>query len=106
MDPVEAGLLLDFYGNLLTDRSRSLLEQYYSEDMTLSEIADNEGISRQAVHDSIRRGATQLVRYEDKLGLVSRFTEHKQSINEAIVLLSAGRADDAGKILNQLNERL
>jgi hypothetical protein len=106
MDPVEAGLLLDFYGKLLTDRSRSLLEQYYSEDMTLSEIADNEGISRQAVHDSIRRGASQLVRYEVRLGLVSRFSEHRQSISEAIELLSNGRAEDAGKILNQLSERL
>lgn len=106
MDPVEAGLLLDFYGNLLTDRSRLLLDLHYSEDMTLSEIADNEGISRQAVHDSIRRGASQLLRFEEKLGLVARFNEHKRAISDAISLLESGKTRDAETIMKNLYERL
>ncbi|MBN1891466.1 MAG: DNA-binding protein [Clostridiales bacterium] len=106
MDPVKAGLLLDFYGNLLTQRSRSLLELYYSEDMTLSEIADNEGISRQAVHDSIRRGSSQLTRYESKLGLVARFLDNKTALSEAISMLSDGKPDKAEIIMKDLYDRL
>lgn len=106
MDSVEAGLLIDFYGNLLTSRSRLLLELHYSEDMTLSEIADNEGITRQAVHDSIRRGASQLLHYEEKLGLVARFKEHKRSINDAISLLDSGKTQEAEIIIKNLYEKL
>lgn len=106
MDPVKAGLLLDFYGNLLTQRSRSLLELYYSEDMTLSEIADNEGISRQAVHDSVRRGTAQLTRYENKLGLVARFLDSKTALNNAISMLSEGDPEKAGIIMKDLYDRL
>ena len=106
MDPVEAGLLIDFYGNLLTNRSRLLLELHYSEDMTLSEIADNEGITRQAVHDSIRRGASQLLNFEEKLGLVTRFREHKRSLHDAIVLLESGKTKEAEDIMKTLYERL
>jgi len=106
MDPVEAGLLIDFYGNLLTERSRSFLVQYYCEDMTLSEIAQNEGVSRQAVYDSVHRGTDLLKRYENKLGLVSRFREHRVTIGTAITLLSEGKEDAARLILEQLNDRL
>ncbi len=106
MDPVEAGLLIDFYGNLLTQRNRLLLELHYSEDMSLSEIADNEGISRQAVYDAVHRGTSQLVRYEEKLGLVARFMEHKSAINDAVSLLESGESGKATDIIRNLYDRL
>ncbi|HAG13543.1 MAG TPA: DNA-binding protein [Ruminococcus sp.] len=65
-------LLLDCYGSLLTERQRTLLEGYYDEDLSLAELAEPLGISRQAVHDSIRRGERQLEAYEQQMGIAER----------------------------------
>ena len=65
-------VLLDYYGELLTDKQRELLECYYNEDLSLSEIAANEGITRQGVHDAIRRGEAALADMEQKLHFISR----------------------------------
>ena len=65
-------LLLDCYGSLLTERQRSLLEGYYDEDLSLAELAQPLGISRQAVHDSIRRGERQLAALEEQMGIAAR----------------------------------
>lgn len=65
-------LLLDCYGGLLTERQRALLEGYYNDDLSLSELAEPFGISRQAVHDSIRRGERQLLNFEARMGLAAK----------------------------------
>ncbi|MFQ9873147.1 MAG: YlxM family DNA-binding protein [Oscillospiraceae bacterium] len=66
-------VLLDFYGQLLTDKQREVLELYYDEDLSLAEIAQNTGsITRQGVRDSIKRGEAILFEMEEKLGLVAR----------------------------------
>lgn len=65
-------LLLDCYGSLLTERQRTLLEGYYDEDLSLAELAQPLGISRQAVHDSIRRGERQLEALEAQMGIAAR----------------------------------
>jgi predicted DNA-binding protein YlxM (UPF0122 family) len=70
---IETGWLLDFYGPLLTGRQREMLQLYCEEDLSLAEIAGQEGISRQAVHDAVRRGDAQLRAYEDQLGLLRRY---------------------------------
>jgi len=80
-------LLLDFYGNLLTDNMRETLDMYLNDDLSLSEIADMEGISRQGVHDKVKRAMNQLHGYEDKLGLAQRFIEQKGAVKSAITLL-------------------
>jgi predicted DNA-binding protein YlxM (UPF0122 family) len=69
---VETAWLLDFYGPLLTERQRSLLHMYCEQDLSLAEIAEREGISRQAVHGAVRRGEQQLRAYERQLGLLGR----------------------------------
>lgn len=69
---LEFVLLLDCYGSLLTERQRALLEGYYDEDLSLAELAEPLGISRQAVHDSIRRGERQLEAYEQQMGIAAR----------------------------------
>lgn len=73
--------LLDFYGGMLTDRQRGVMEMHYSDDLSLSEIAESLNITRQAIHDSLKRGEKTLNTYEDKLGLVKRYFEVGNRIN-------------------------
>lgn len=75
-------MLMDFYGQLLTDKQRDTIDLYYNEDLSLSEIAEETGISRQGVRDSIKRGERLLNDYESKLGLAQRFLEIKSRISE------------------------
>jgi predicted DNA-binding protein YlxM (UPF0122 family) len=60
--------LLDFYGPFLSEKRRSLLHHYYNEDLSLSEIAENESITRKGVRDLIKRGELQLIKYENECG--------------------------------------
>ena len=66
-------MLFDFYGELLTERQKEFYELYYDEDLSLSEIAENYGISRQGVRDVIVRAEAYMTEIEDKTGLVKRF---------------------------------
>ena len=77
-------LLLDFYGELLTEKQREFLEYYYNEDLSLAEIAGNEGISRQGVRDAIKRAEKQLLEMEESLSLASRFNAMKTGLEEII----------------------
>lgn len=70
---IETGFLFSFYGPLLTDRQRSLLSLWCEEDLTLSEIAAQEGISRQCVHDTVRSAQNRLKGLEGQLGLVQKY---------------------------------
>ncbi len=99
-------LLLDFYGQMLSDRARETVELYYAEDMSLSEIAEDTGVSRQAVHDRIRRAQTALEALESKLGLASRFGRHRQWASEALSAREADDRDTARRILRRLAEEL
>ena len=74
--------LLDHYGPALSGRCKDVLELYYEEDLSLSEIAENCGITRQGVHDMIRRCGKILEGYEERLGLVSRFLRVKKKTEE------------------------
>lgn len=75
MKDLTISLLLDFYGNLLSERQLLIMEQYYQEDLSLSEIASLTGMTRQGVHDNIRRASNELKQYEQRLGLISRFSD-------------------------------
>ena len=66
-------MLFDFYGELLTDRQKEFYDLYYNEDLSLSEIAENYGISRQGVRDVIVRAENYMTEIEDKTGLIKRF---------------------------------
>lgn len=67
--------LLDFYGCFLSEKQRNLLHHYYDEDLSLSEIAENEQITRQGVRDLIKRGELQLKKYEDECGWCKKMTD-------------------------------
>lgn len=79
---VEQGLLYDFYGELLTDHQRQIYEDVVLNDMSLSEIAQEAGISRQGVHDLIRRCDRSLEEYENKLHLIERFQSIRQKLEQ------------------------
>ena len=81
-DRMMQSMLLDFYGELLTERQRSCYDLHVNEDLSLSEIAEQCGISRQGVWDNIRRAEQALREIEDKTGLVRRFTELRQGLAE------------------------
>lgn len=72
MDAIEIILLYDYYGDLLTDRQRECFEMRYNQDMSLGEIAEELGISRQGVHDNLNRTEALLRNMEVKTGCVSR----------------------------------
>ena len=79
---VEQGLLYDFYGELLTKHQQSVYEDVVFNDLSLSEIADEQGITRQGVHDLIRRCDRTLLGYEEKLGLIAKFQKTKEKVTE------------------------
>ena len=74
-------MLFDFYGELLTDRQKEFYELYYDEDLSLSEIAENYGISRQGVRDVIVRADAIMTELEDKTGLLKRFMQMKEKVS-------------------------
>ncbi|MGI6449868.1 MAG: YlxM family DNA-binding protein [Desulfitobacteriia bacterium] len=83
----ETALLFDFYGPLLTAKQAKIWDLYYQEDYSLSEIAEQEGISRQAVHDLLKRTERILEGYEHKLGLVKRFQKERDKLTRTQALL-------------------
>ena len=79
---VEYGWLLDFYGALLTEHRLQVMRMYLEEDLSLQEIADAMGITRQGVHDAINHAQKQLEAYEAKLGLLSRYRRLTEAVGE------------------------
>ena len=77
---LEISFLLDFYGDVLTEKQRDVMEQYYNDDLSLAEIADNFGITRQGVRDAIKRGESIILDLEEKVGFASRYRSVQQGV--------------------------
>ena len=89
MDEIfKQSLLYDFYGELLTEHQKEIYEQFIVDDLSLSEIAKDAGISRQGVHDLIKRCNKILEEYEEKLHLVERFLSVKEKVHQIDGLLA------------------
>jgi hypothetical protein len=86
---LRVGLLFDFYGALLTDKQQRCLEMHYQNDLSLAEIADEFAVSRQAVHDILRRSEQILEEYEQKLQLVERYQWEQQKLQQVYQLIEA-----------------
>ena len=86
---VEIGTLCAFYGGLLTQRQQDALRLHYEEDLSLGEIADELGVSRQNVHELITRSAQKLRRYEEALGAMRRAEETARALRQAQSLIAA-----------------
>ncbi|MBQ3938923.1 MAG: DNA-binding protein [Clostridia bacterium] len=96
-DRIELSLLIDYYGAFLTENQRELIELSCDEDLSLSEIAEQKGISRQGVRDAIARGAKTLADMETKLHLISRDRHAAELIRSIRSGLSSLAEEDAGK---------
>ncbi len=81
-DIARASLLYDFYGKLLPKRQSQVMELYHEENLSLSEIAEEFGISRQGVHDALKNAEKALMEYEEKLGLVEKFQKSSDAVRE------------------------
>ena len=90
---IEAAWLLEFYGPLLTERQRKLMELYCDEDLSLTEIAAQEDISRQGVYDAVHRARRQLAEYEERLGLLSRYRRMTEGLRECREILDTVHAE-------------
>ena len=82
MKDLKISLLLDFYGGILTDKQVDALELYYNEDLSLAEIAQHTGITRQGVRDAIKRGETILLDMEEKLGFYAKYHDIGDKVEE------------------------
>lgn len=114
-DILEQALLYDFYGELLNEHQKRIYEQFVLEDLSLSEIALDEGISRQGVHDLIKRCNKILTGYEGKLHLVEKFLAVREKVYQMNEMLEAGETEHIGndaqiqdirKILTEILEEL
>ena len=99
---LEQALLYDFYGELLTDHQKEIYEQFVLEDLSLSEIAESAGISRQGVHDLVKRCNKILEGYEAKLHLVEKFLSVKEKVKEMDSLLKTEEQSEAIKKIRQI----
>ena len=97
------GMLYDFYGELLTEHQKTIYEDAVFNDLSLSEIADEQGISRQGVHDIIKRCDKALLEYESKLDLVDKFSKVKDKIREINELTDDSRIKE---LSNEIIEEL
>jgi predicted DNA-binding protein YlxM (UPF0122 family) len=104
------GLLLDFYGQLITKRQYEILDLHYNGDYSFGEIAEELNISRQGVYDNIKRGKAALYDMEEKLGLVSRFGKQKEKASGIMRLLedidNSSLSDRDKKSLDQAKQEI
>jgi len=107
---VEISILLDVYGKILTKKQYDLLNDYYNNDLSLSEIAENENITRQAVRDNLKKGENKLFEYEEKLNIMKNSIIQEEKI--AIILSEIKKIKDkatdkeVAKVLEDVKNKL
>lgn len=84
MEALEMTLLFDYYGDLLTERQRSCVDMRYNQDLSLSEIAEELGVSRQGVYDNLSRAEALLRNMEEKTGCVQRAMKTRKAVREIL----------------------
>ena len=107
---IEISMLWEIYGKLLTEKQYEVLNDYYNNDLSLSEIAENNNISRQGVRDLIKKGESKLFEYEEKLGIMKKTQENEQTIQLILAQLSKIQDNSSDrkieKILNEVQKEL
>ena len=102
-----ASMLYDFYGSLLSESQNEIMALYHEDNLSLSEIAEELGQTRQAVHYTLRKAEKALKSYEEKLGLVASYKENRQRAQKAYKIIeSAGMADSYADGLKQIIEQI
>ena len=102
---LKIAFLLDFYGDVLSERKRIVLDYYYNDDCSLAEIAEEIGISRQGVRELIKKAEEELRFYEEKLGLAERFRRVQKTAEHLQGLLTdAGVNEEIQRTVRELSE--
>lgn len=99
---IELSLLYDFYGELIKENQKQIVEDYILNDLSLSEIATDAGMSRQGVYDIVKRCSKQLMDYEEKLQLTNKYNKTREKVNQIIRIsngiLESGEISQIDKI--------
>lgn len=107
---IKMSILLDIYGKLLTEKQYNLLNDYYNNDFSQSEIAENEEITRQAVRDNLKKGENNLLEYEEKLKIMEKNLISQNKINSALLdikkLKNKVSDENIKKSLQSIEEKL
>lgn len=105
MKNLEMSYLMDFYGNLLRDKQREIMQMYYQEDLSLGEIASEYGITRQGVRDNIVRAEKELTNYEASLGLWKKFSRITENLAKIRALVEkSGNSENSPEIIKLIDE--
>lgn len=102
-DKIAQGYLYDFYGELLNVHQRTIYEDFVLNDLSLSEIAAEQGISRQAVHDVIRRSTKTLEGYEEKLHLIDKFVAIRDKVEQIDTLVRTSSEEQVENTLYEIS---
>ena len=103
---VEISMLCQIYGELLSKKQFECINDYYNNDLSLSEIAENENITRQAVRDNIKKGEKKLFEYEDKLKFMKRMLEQENVIQNILKELNKIDNKDSDKQVSKILEHI
>ena len=101
---LEKALLFDFYGELLTEKQKEIYQLYYLNDYSLAEIADDYGTTRQAVSDLLKRTEKKLQNFEEKLGLIEKFSEQKNQIKEILNITKGINDSNVKDLSSKIND--
>lgn len=109
-EKVKMSMLLEIYGKLLTDKQYNLLNDYYNQDLSLTEIAENEEITRQAVRDFLKKGEKKLFEYEEKLKVMEKNRVQEEKIADILSEISKIEKDftdeEIAKVLEDVKNKL
>lgn len=103
---VEISMLSEIYGKLLTKKQSEIIEDYYNNDLSLSEIAENNQITRQAVRDILKKGEKKLFEYEEKLLFMKRMLNQEKKIGEVLAELTKIQQNDSDKEIANILENI
>lgn len=103
---VKLSILLQIYGNLLTEKQNTVLDDYYNNDLSLSEIAENNNITRQAVRDNIKKGEQKLFEFEEKLRIMEKTMIQEQKISDIIAKITKIKANSSDKKVQHILEEV
>ena len=103
---VEVSMLCQIYGKLLTDKQYEFINDYYNQDLSLSEIAENNNITRQAVRDIIKKGENKLFEYEEKLLFMKKMLDQEKQIQEILQELSKIQETSSDKKIEKILDNI
>ena len=103
---IEISILCQIYGKLLTEKQFNFIDDYYNNDLSLSEIADNYGITRQAARDNIKKGENKLFEYEEKLGIMKTTLKNEKTIEDILMQINSIQTSYSDKKIAKILENV